>query len=128
MLNPRIRAKRLRVEHERLVRLCAQNELIDLEKADNDPPDRYIVRFNCRGVCQVSFDRPKYGEFHRVSLVLTASYPVTQPLIEWLTPIFHPNIRADGQAVCIGSWYPGRTLDQLIVFLGEMVQYKIYAT
>ncbi|MEZ4519973.1 MAG: hypothetical protein R3C44_25145, partial [Chloroflexota bacterium] len=29
-------------------------------------------------------------------------------------------------AVCIGAWWPAKTLDELLLTLGEMVQYKNY--
>ena len=73
-------------------------------------------------------DEPIYSEQHLVAVVLTETYPTTAPLMEWLTPIFHPNIRPDGQEVCIGDWYPAKTLDQLVRMLGEMIQYVNYAS
>lgn len=128
MLNPHIRAKRLRAEYERVRKLHDSGGLIAIEGVLGDPPDRYLIRFTCRGIAQVVGDRPIYSDLHRVALALTSTYPTTQPLMEWLTPIFHPNIRADGQEVCIGTWFPAKTLDQLLLMLGEMIQYKNYAS
>jgi ubiquitin-protein ligase len=128
MANPRIRARRLQAEFERVRELHNKGGLIAIEDTRGDPPDRYIVRFTCRGIAAVLNNQPLYSDLHRVSLALTDTFPVNQPLMEWLTPIFHPNISANGEAVCIGSWYPAKTLDELLLMLGEMIQYKNYAS
>jgi len=43
-------------------------------------------------------------------------------------PIFHPNILSaeQGGGVCIGSWTPSESLADLVVRVGEMVQYREY--
>jgi ubiquitin-protein ligase len=128
MPSPRIRARRLHAEYQRVRKLQDSSALIALEQVLGDPPDRYVVRYTCRGIARVVNDRPIYSELHRVALVLTSTYPTTQPLMEWLTPIFHPNIRPDGGEVCIGTWFPAKTLDQLLLMLGEMIQYRNYAS
>lgn len=128
MLNPRIRAKRLQAEYARLRELHDKHGLIAIEQTLNDPPDHYIIRFTCRGIARMIGDQPVYSDLHRVAMALTGSYPTAQPLMEWLTPIFHPNIRENGQEVCIGKWFPAKTLDQLVLMLGEMIQYKNYAS
>jgi ubiquitin-protein ligase len=128
MANPRIRARRLQAEFERVRELHNKGGLIAVENTRGDPPDRYIIRFTCRGIAAVFNGQPIYSNLHRVALALTDAFPVNQPLMEWLTPIFHPNISANGEAVCIGSWYPAKTLDELLLMLGEMIQYKNYAS
>ena len=114
MLNPRIRDKRLAAEYARVRQMHERRGLFALEKVEGDPPYVYVFRFTCRGIARVMFDEPIYSERHLVAAQLTETYPTTPPLLEWLTPIFHPNIRPDGQAVCIGDWYPAKTLDQLV--------------
>jgi ubiquitin-protein ligase len=128
MLNPRIRANRLRAEYDRVRALHDSGGLIQMETALGDPPDRYLIRYTCRGIAQVIGDQPLYSNLHRVALVLTSTYPTERPQMEWLTPIFHPNISTNGESVCIGEWYPAKTLDQLLIMLGEMIQYKNYGS
>ena len=128
MLNPRIRFKRLKAEQERIQKLAQHGGLFSVEQMLGDPPDRYVFRFTCRGIARVTAGEPLWAEQHLVAIVLPETYPTTAPLIEWLTPVFHPNIRADGQVVCIGSWYPAKTLDQLVLMLGDMIQYRNYAS
>jgi ubiquitin-protein ligase len=128
MLNPKIRTKRLQAEQDRVRALHERGGLFAIDAALGEPPDRYVFRFTCRGIASVFGEEPIYSEEHQVAVVLTETYPTTAPLMEWLTPIFHPNIRSDGQGVCIGSWYPAKTLDQLVLMLGEMIQYRNYAS
>jgi hypothetical protein len=53
-----------------------------------------------------------------------------EPYIRWLTSIWHPNIeRLTPHRVCtnsIDSWWPGRDLTDLVLTLGDMVQFKQY--
>jgi ubiquitin-protein ligase len=119
-----IRETRLRNDYQRVRDLVNRSELIHVLHTDGDPPERYLVQFTCRGVEQLTpSGRAIYRDQHEVSIYLHAEYPLKQPQLKWLTPIFHPNIHGTG-AVCIGAWWPAKTLDELILTLGEMVQYK----
>jgi ubiquitin-protein ligase len=128
MINPQIRMRRLRKDYELARQIHDKHGLIQIADMLGDPPSRYIIQYACRGIIQVINSQPVYGDLHRVLINLTESYPTSLPMMEWLTPIFHPNILPDGQSVCIGPWYPAKTLDQVIIMLGEMVQYKNYAS
>jgi ubiquitin-protein ligase len=46
--------------------------------------------------------------------------------MKWLTPIWHPNINHLNGTVCIDAawWTASRSLDRLIIMLGEMLQWK----
>lgn len=119
-----IRETRLRNDHNRLRDLVNRSDLIHIMATEGDPPEKYLIRFTCRGVEKLSPGGiPVYRELHEVSIYLHAEYPLKQPQLKWLTPIFHPNIHSTG-AVCIGAWWPAKTLDELLLTLGEMVQYK----
>lgn len=119
-----IRETRLRNDYRAVRELVERSDFIQVVSVDGDPPDRYRIRFTCRGVENVrSNDTPVIRESHEVMVYLHADYPLKQPQLKWLTPIFHPNIHVTG-AVCIGAWWPAKTLDELLLNLGEMVQYK----
>jgi ubiquitin-protein ligase len=119
-----IRDTRLRNDYQKLRELVNRSELIHIMHSDGDPPEKYLIQFTCRGVEKLTpRGKPIYREQHEVSVYLHAEYPLKQPQLKWLTPIFHPNIHSTG-AVCIGAWWPAKTLDQLLLTLGEMVQYK----
>jgi len=121
-----IRETRLRNDYRRILDLVDRSELIHVVATDGDPPERYRIRFTCTGVEKLlATGRPVMRDVHEVSVYLHAEYPLKQPQLKWLTPIFHPNIHVTG-AVCIGAWWPAKTLDELLLTLGEMVQYKNY--
>jgi ubiquitin-protein ligase len=119
-----IRDTRLRNDDKRIRELVNRSELIHILNTDGDPPEKYHIQFTCRGVEKLTpAGQPVYRSIHEVSIYLHAEYPMKQPQLKWLTPIFHPNIHTTG-AVCIGAWWPAKTLDELLLTLGEMVQYK----
>ena len=126
------RMRRLKADYKRMVELADQSELIHFEahsERSGLPPGRYIVTFNCRGI--ISVDRkgePRIGSNHKVEIYLHNQYPQRWPGMKWLTPIWHPNINHHNGSVCVDAawWTASRSLDRLVVMLGEMVQYKNY--
>ena len=119
-----IRETRLRNDHKRIRDLINRSEFIHIANTDGNPPEKYLIRFTCRGVERIdSNNNPVFRDVHEVSIYLHSEYPLKQPQLKWMTPIFHPNIHITG-AVCIGAWWPAKTLDELLLTMGEMVQYK----
>lgn len=119
-----IRETRLRNDYDRLRELVNRSDFIEIVSTEGNPPERYVIRFTCRGVEDVRPNgTPVLREQHEVAVYLHAEYPLKQPQLKWLTPIFQPNIHVTG-AVCIGAWWPAKTLDELMLTLGEMIQYK----
>ena len=128
--SPRLR--RLRGDYERMIDLAARSDLIRFvarPERPGWPPERYLVTFSCKGIAGVDRQgRPKYGQDHQVEIYLHSQYPQRWPGLKWLTPIWHPNINHLNGTVCIDAawWTAGRSLDRLVLMLGEMVQYKNY--
>lgn len=126
--SPRIR--RLRADLQRMQDLTSQSSLIKFKAVSPRkglPPERYIVTYECRGI--ISVDRkghPKYGRHHQVEIYLHNQYPQRWPGMKWLTPIWHPNINHINGSVCVDAawWTASRSLDRLVLMIGEMVQYK----
>jgi hypothetical protein len=124
------RMRRLRADHDLLTDLAARSDVIRFDaRAERAglPPERYIVTFRCRGIAGV--DRrgnPKFADKHQVEIYLHSQYPQRWPGMRWLTPIWHPNINHHNGSVCIDAawWTAGRSLDRLVLMLGEMIQYK----
>src|SRR3972149_3659072 len=124
------RMRRLRGDYELMVELASRSDLISFTATSpnpNVPPERYIVTFKCKSI--ISVDRqgnPKYGEHHQVEIYLHNQYPHRWPGMKWLTPIWHPNINHLNGSVCIDAawWAARRSLDRLVVMLGEMLQWK----
>ncbi|HJR81218.1 MAG TPA: ubiquitin-conjugating enzyme E2 [Anaerolineales bacterium] len=124
------RMRRLRGDYELMVELAARSDLISFKSSSSNPnlpPERYIVTFKCKSI--ISVDRlgnPKFGEHHQVEVYLHNQYPHRWPGMKWLTPIWHPNINHLNGSVCIDAawWAASRSLDRLVIMLGEMLQYK----
>jgi ubiquitin-protein ligase len=125
------RMRRLRADHQRMQELVAQSDLIDFKVTSRRgaPPERYVVTYTCQGI--LSVDRqgnPKLGNRHQVEIYLHNQYPQRWPGMKWLTPIWHPNINHINGTVCVDAawWTASRSLDRLVLMIGEMVQYKNY--
>jgi len=124
------RMRRLRADHELMLELAARSNLISFTASStraNLPPERYTVTFKCNSI--IGVDRqgnPKYGEHHQVEIYLHNQYPQRWPGMKWLTPIWHPNINHSNGSVCIDAawWAASRSLDRLVIMLGEMLQWK----
>jgi len=129
-LNQNPRMRRLRADYELMKELVARSDLISFEtKAarSNLPPETYIVTFKCKSIVDVDRQgNPKLGARHQVEIYLHNQYPQRWPGMKWLTPIWHPNINHLNGSVCIDAawWTASRSLDRLVVMLGEMLQYK----
>ena len=126
--NPRLR--RLRKDYELIQEVAARSDLIKVKATSERaglPPERYIITYRCKGV--VGVDRrgnPKIGDHHQVEIYLHSQYPQRWPGMKWMTPIWHPNINHANGSVCIDAawWSASRSLDRLVIMLGEMLQYK----
>ncbi len=124
------RMRRLRADYQLMQDLSARTDLISVTAQSprpNLPPERYIVTFKCKSI--VGIDKsgnPKFGEHHQVEIYLHNQYPQRWPGMKWMTPIWHPNINHLNGSVCIDAawWTASRSLDRLVIMLGEMVQWK----
>lgn len=124
------RMRRLKADFELMQGLAARSDLISFKSVSNTPnvpPERYIVTFLCKSIVDVDRQgNPKYGNHHQVEIYLHSQYPQRWPGMKWLTPIWHPNINHLNGSVCIDAawWTASRSLDRLIIMLGEMLQWK----
>jgi ubiquitin-protein ligase len=124
------RVRRLRGDYMRMQELKGRSSLIQFEAQSVHPqlpPERYIVTFLCKSIVGVNKrGEPKYGSRHQVEIYLHNQYPQRWPGLKWLTPIWHPNINHINGSVCIDAawWTAARSLDRLVIMLGEMLQYK----
>jgi len=124
------RMRRMQRDYELMQEMAARTDLISFvaqSPRPTLPPERYIVTFSCKSI--ISVDRqgnPKYGTHHQVEIYLHNQYPQRWPGMKWLTPIWHPNINHLNGSVCIDAawWTASRSLDRLVIMLGEMLQYK----
>ncbi len=124
------RMRRLRQDYELMRELSARSDIIQFEAKSARvglPPERYIVTYQCRGIYTVDRQgKPKFGNKHQLEIYLHNQYPQRWPGMKWMTPIWHPNINHINGTVCIDAawWTASRSLDRLVLMIGEMVQYK----
>ncbi|MEI7845537.1 MAG: ubiquitin-conjugating enzyme E2 [Chloroflexota bacterium] len=129
-LNQSPRIRRLRADAELMNEMAARSDLISFTAQSpqpNVPAERYIVTFKCKSIASVDMlGKPKYSEHHQVEIYLHNQYPQRWPGMKWLTPIWHPNINHINGTVCIDAawWTASRSLDRLVIMLGEMLQWK----
>ncbi|MBK8031261.1 MAG: hypothetical protein IPK17_17575 [Chloroflexi bacterium] len=129
MLSPQARIMRLEADYEEVVEMHELGGLFSLIAVRGDPPEYYRVRYTCKGIDHLNFAKqPVLREEHQLELTLGATYPADKPFLHWLTPIFNPNIHPSGHPVCIGEWGPAISLADLLQKIGEMIQYRNYAT
>jgi ubiquitin-protein ligase len=128
------RYRRLVVERNELRCLSMISPFIEIEPIETQPgwpPEEYEVTYTCRGIVGVDDDRrPIYGERHRVAVRFAEHFPMQEPYLLWLTPIWHPNIRhREPRRVCTdegATWFAGKKMTEIVILMGEMVQYKLY--
>ncbi len=88
-----------------------------------EPPEKYHVTYFVNGIYLLPDGRIETLARHEVEITLHADYPRYKPICKILTPIWHPNFR-DGQ-ICIGDiWGAGESLSDIIINIGDMIQYK----
>jgi ubiquitin-protein ligase len=123
--SPRIR--RLKNDHKAMEKLRSESTILDFD-ASGAPADKYVVRFYGQGLWRPNGAKSvMVRELHEVRIVLGASYPRMMPELNWVSPVFHPNISASG-IVCLGGygthWVPSLSLDELCEMLWDMIRYQ----
>jgi ubiquitin-protein ligase len=128
------RYARLAIEYTKLMNLAARSDFIEVHPVEAQPgwpPEKYIITYRCRGIASVdTHGLPQAAEFHQVSMYMGSDYPLKEPYLRWLTPIWHPNIEhLEPHHVCtnnVQNWFAAKPLAELVLAMGEMVQYKHY--
>lgn len=128
------RYRKLLIEWEGLTRLAMSSLFIRVEPVEAQPgwpPDEYVITYTCKGIVGIDeYQNPIYGEHHQVGVRFSEHYPMQEPELKWLTPIWHPNIvHREPRRVCTNapdSWWPAKSFVEVVKFMGEMVQYKRY--
>jgi ubiquitin-protein ligase len=124
------RFRRLKADYEKMLELKAHSDLIDFQVVDPKPgfpPEKYVVTFKVKSIAGIdALGKPRFGDKHQVAIYLHNEYPQRWPGLKWLTPIWHPNIKGANGSVCIDAawWTAARSLDRLVVMLGEMAEWK----
>src|ERR1700758_4106721 len=125
MASPRTR--RLKLDHETLLRRFANSAVIRISGTAGLPPEMYQFHYRLKGIYVTPAGDILERDTHVLEVQLSLEYPRRAPQCRMLTPVFHPNF--DDASVCIGDfWAASEGLDDLIVRIGRMIAYQEYNT
>ena len=117
------RMRRLSSDYEEVKKNFARHKNIIVTPVGDEPPEKYHVTYFVNGIYLLPDGRIETLGRHEVDITLHADYPRYKPICTITTPIWHPNFR-DGQ-ICIGDiWGAGESLSDIIINIGDMIQYK----
>ncbi len=117
------RLRRIASDYEQIKKDFAGHKNIEVTPIGDEPPEKYHVTYYVNGIYLLPDGRIETLGRHEVEITLHADYPRYKPICKILTPIWHPNFR-DGQ-ICIGDiWGAGESLTDIIINIGDMIQYK----
>ena len=117
------RMRRLLSDFEQIKKEFAGHKNIIVTPIGDEIPEKYHVTYFVNGIYLLPDGRIETLGRHEVEIMLHADYPRYKPICKILTPIWHPNFR-DGQ-ICIGDiWGAGESLSDIIINIGDMIQYK----
>ncbi len=117
------RMRRLASDWEQIKKDFTGHKNIIVTPVGNEPPEKYHVTYFVNGIYLLADGRIETLGRHEVEITLHADYPRYKPICKILTSIWHPNFR-DGQ-ICIGDiWGAGESLTDIIINIGDMIQYK----
>ncbi len=121
-MNPRLR--RLQADYDEVRVTFSGHPHVHVEPIGQQlPPESYRLTYRLRGLELVG-TTPQYRELHTVEVMLPRGYPAEKPYCVPITPIFHPNVR---EYFCIADyWAAGETIVDVVVKLGDMIQWRIY--
>jgi len=122
-----LRESRIYADFTILEEKCEKSDLISFESRNNE---RFQLRLRCRGLAEIN-GRVRYTVCHEAEIYLPAEYPLVPPVVEWRTPLFHPNILGSDHphhpgATCLGPWSPSLNLARLVEQLADMVSFRSY--
>jgi ubiquitin-protein ligase len=124
-VSPRLR--RLTADADQLRHDFAGHPHIRVTAIGPEPSEQYRIEYQLRGVTLApGSSQPSFGELFAVVLTLPATYPRSKPLVVTESLVFHPNFGSRaGDEVCIADyWSPAQTLSDIVVQIGEMLQYQ----
>lgn len=117
------RMRRLASDYDQVKKDFAGHKNIIVTPIGDEPPEKYHITYFVNGIYLLPDGRIETLGRHEIEITLHADYPRYKPICKILTPIWHPNFR-DGQ-ICIGDiWGAGESLSDIIINIGDMIQYK----
>lgn len=120
------RQRRLESDYQRMMTAFSGHAAIRVEPVGATPPDRYRVIYTVPGLRLGADGIVSRVEQHLVEIYLPAEYPREKPYCTTANEVFHPNF---GSYICIADfWSSGQSLVDVVVQIGDMLQYKLFNT
>lgn len=117
------RIRRIMSDWEQVKKDFSGHPFITVVPVGEEPFEKYRVTYFVNGIYLLPGGKVETLAKHEIEIILHAEYPRYKPLCRIMTPIWHPNFR-DGQ-ICIGDiWGAGESLSDIIINIGDMIQYK----
>ncbi|MDR1481357.1 MAG: FHA domain-containing protein [Synergistaceae bacterium] len=117
------RLRRIAADWEQVRKDFVGHKNIIVTPVEGNPPEKYRVTYFVNGIYLLPDGKIEVLARHEVEITLHSEYPRYKPICKISTQIWHPNFR-DGQ-ICIGDiWGAGESLSDIIINIGDMIQYK----
>ncbi|GAA0078119.1 hypothetical protein UT300005_24970 [Clostridium sp. CTA-5] len=117
------RLRRITADYEEIKKSFNGHKNIIVEPIGVEPAEKYKVTYYINGIYLDKDDKIETLNKHIITITLHSEYPRYKPICTIETPIWHPNFK-DSQ-ICIGDiWGAGESLCDIIVNIGDMIQYK----
>ncbi|AOR23481.1 FHA domain-containing protein [Clostridium taeniosporum] len=117
------RLRRIAADYEEIKKNFHGHKNIIVEPIGCEPAEKYKITYYINGIYLNEDDKIETLNKHVITITLHSEYPRYKPFCTIETPIWHPNFK-DGQ-ICIGDiWGAGESLCDIIVNIGDMIQYK----
>ncbi|MEM9409851.1 MAG: ubiquitin-conjugating enzyme E2, partial [Planctomycetota bacterium] len=124
------RQRRLESDYKGIRELRDESTILKF-LASGEPPQKYRLIFEGKGIYRDSRGEVKVTDHHECLIEFGAAYPRLVPNLAWQTPIFHPNISNNG-VVCLGGygthWVPSLTISELCGMLWDMIRFENFDT
>lgn len=121
-MNPRLR--RLEADYREIRRRFDGDPYTTIIPIGPIPPDRYQVIYSVPSLRREGSKDVMKTAQTTVTISLPIGYPREKPHAETADAVFHPNF---GNYICIADfWAPGQSLGDIIVDIGDMLQYRKY--
>jgi len=101
--------------------------VVSITQPESDSPDQYEIVYSLPGLCKDSNGKIVEATDHTIELTIPFGFPHFPPSCKPKSNIFHPDF--DPAAICLGEfWEQGRTIPELIIYIGKMINGEIYST
>jgi hypothetical protein len=117
-------ANRLRTDYEKITRLVSESGgSLRLVRTTGTPPVSYVIEYHCPSLVKNADGNRIIRNQHQVEISLGMNYPLGEPVMRMLTPVFNPHVWENNAICAFGEkWNPTETLDTLVLRIGALLQ------